>query len=306
MENNNVKNGEILFIYEGKLTNPNGDIDDENRPRMDYDTFTNLVSDVRLKRYIRDYLQERGYPVFINHGYVTTASERLNKSLNEDGKIDILYDPSKRFNYVSDKFIDIRLFGCMIPIQKPKDTDRESGDSIRIVGPIQFSWGYSLNKVELLNSYSITGGFSSSEGNKMNSIGKDYRLYYSLLGFYGVVSGERARKVGLNENDMKLFDEAMIKSIPTQASRSKINQNPVFYMRTESDNGFLGDLRDYVTFNVKNNFIRSINDYSLDLSKLNKILQNKSVKIGKLFIHDLLNIENGKDELLNLYGNGKD
>jgi CRISPR-associated protein Csh2 len=51
-----INNSDILFIYDAKLCNPNGDPDDENKPRMDYDTQTNLVSDVRLKRYLRDYL----------------------------------------------------------------------------------------------------------------------------------------------------------------------------------------------------------------------------------------------------------
>jgi len=55
-----IKNSDILFIYDAKLCNPNGDPDDENKPRMDYDTHRNLVSDVRLKRYIRDYLLNQG------------------------------------------------------------------------------------------------------------------------------------------------------------------------------------------------------------------------------------------------------
>ena len=52
-------NSEILFIYDAKMTNPNGDMDNENKPRMDYDTDTNLVSDVRLKRYLRDYFEKQ-------------------------------------------------------------------------------------------------------------------------------------------------------------------------------------------------------------------------------------------------------
>ncbi len=52
-----TKNSEVLFLYDAKMTNPNGDMDNENKPRMDYDTDTNLVSDVRLKRYLRDYFE---------------------------------------------------------------------------------------------------------------------------------------------------------------------------------------------------------------------------------------------------------
>ena len=61
-----TNNSEILFIYDAKMTNPNGDMDNENKPRMDYDTNTNLVSDVRLKRYLRDYFEKQlGEPIFI-------------------------------------------------------------------------------------------------------------------------------------------------------------------------------------------------------------------------------------------------
>ena len=50
------KNSEILFLYDATLTNPNGDPDDENRPRIDPKTGVNLVTDVRLKRYFRDFI----------------------------------------------------------------------------------------------------------------------------------------------------------------------------------------------------------------------------------------------------------
>ena len=59
-------NSEILFLFDAKITNPNGDMDNENKPRMDLETDTNLVSDVRLKRYIRDYLENfKGEDLFI-------------------------------------------------------------------------------------------------------------------------------------------------------------------------------------------------------------------------------------------------
>jgi len=296
--NKNIKDSEILFLYEGKLTNPNGDIDDENRPRMDYETFTNLVSDVRLKRYIRDYLLETGNEIFINHGDVKTASDRLNEVLANKDMSDILKDENKRFEFVNNNFIDIRIFGAMIPIKgKEKSKNQtESGDSIKITGPIQFSWGYSLNKVELLNSYSITGGFSSSGENKMNSIGKDYRLYYSLIGFYGVVSSKRAEKSNLTQEDLNKFDEALIKSIPSQASRSKMNQMPVLYIRTESNGKYIGDLRDYVKIISKTEPIRNINDYSIDVSQLLLSLEHEGISVGKFWKHDNLDMSD-KDKL---------
>ena len=63
-----LNNSDILFLYDAKLCNPNGDPDDENKPRMDYERNVNLVSDVRLKRYIRDYFQWTGQEVFVATG----------------------------------------------------------------------------------------------------------------------------------------------------------------------------------------------------------------------------------------------
>lgn len=66
MSNLISKNSDFLFIYEASLCNPNGDPDMENKPRMDYDTKTNLVTDTRLKRYIRDLLKAQGDEIFVD------------------------------------------------------------------------------------------------------------------------------------------------------------------------------------------------------------------------------------------------
>ena len=58
-------NSDFLFIYEAIQCNPNGDPDQENKPRMDYDTNTNLVTDTRVKRYIRDFLKQEGQEIFV-------------------------------------------------------------------------------------------------------------------------------------------------------------------------------------------------------------------------------------------------
>ena len=59
-------NSDFLFLYDATQCNPNGDPDQENKPRMDYDTDTNLVTDTRLKRYIRDFLKMTGTDIFVD------------------------------------------------------------------------------------------------------------------------------------------------------------------------------------------------------------------------------------------------
>ena len=67
----------MLYIYDAKLSNPNGDPDEENRPRMDEEI--NLVTDLRLKRYVRDYFLDLGNELYVQkvEGKSVTAEERL-------------------------------------------------------------------------------------------------------------------------------------------------------------------------------------------------------------------------------------
>ena len=156
-------NSEILYIYDAKLTNPNGDPDEENRPRMDYERDMNLVSDLRLKRYIRDYLLQLGKDIFVR---------RVDdKPVTADKRIKDLEDSSE--DWILDNWIDVRMFGATMTVKK---------DTRTYIGPIQFNWGYSLNKVELLEA-SITSHFSSSASATQGTIGKDYRVKYSLIAF---------------------------------------------------------------------------------------------------------------------------
>lgn len=270
-----MNNSEILFIYDAKLTNPNGDPDDENRPRMDYEKSKNLVSDVRLKRYIRDYFEDKGKEIFVSkvEGKTVNATDRLKKLLN--GKA----PEQKDLDTILDKLIDVRLFGATMPIKG----SGSKGSSIAITGPVQFNWGYSLNNVTLVDSTSITSHFSGDSKNQQGTIGKDYRVYYSLLSFHGIISGQRARETRLKEEDVELMDEAMIKAIPLAATRSKIGQYPRLYLRVEyvDNESFIGDFRDFVEIENKDG-LREINDTRIDISKLVKRLKKEKGKIRKI------------------------
>ena len=274
-----IKNSEILLLYEAKLCNPNGDPDNENKPRIDYSTMTNLVSDVRLKRFIRDYLYHyKGMDIFIRKGEdgsYLDATERYEQVEKDLGKKPNPDDFTKLF-------IDIRFFGATIPI---KSSDKkEKGSSIQFTGPIQFSWGYSLNKVELLDSSSITSHFAG-EKKKGGSIGKDWRLKYSLIAFYGRINKYWALKTNLNEDDIKLFDESIFPAINFETStRSKIGHMPILYIRIEySDDYMLGDLRRFINIDKKEG-IESIKDYKINIGELLNVLERIKDKISKVVV----------------------
>ncbi|TZE82822.1 type I-B CRISPR-associated protein Cas7/Csh2 [Calorimonas adulescens] len=270
-----MNNSEILFVYDAKMCNPNGDPDEENRPRMDYDRQRNLVSDVRLKRYIRDYLEENGYEIYVTRidDRAVTAGERLKALLGHDAT-------NEDIDEILTKLIDVRMFGATMPI---KGERRGAGASLSLTGPVQFNWGYSINKVDLVESNGITSHFASEQGSGQGTMGKDYRVYYSLIAFHGIVSGKRVRETNLTDEDVSLLDKALIKSIPLQATRSKIGQYPRLYMRVEytSDEDFIGDLRNYISLD-RYESLREPSDFAMDLSRLKDILVSNNNIISKI------------------------
>ena len=292
--NNQTKilDSEILFIYDAKMCNPNGDPDEENKPRMDYLTNRNLVSDVRLKRYIRDYLQSKGYEIWVSKIEeeivdATTRLQILAKRYNEEKgeKVDIK-KPDKNFiEWLLDTLIDIRFFGATMPIKGGE----ERGGGLNFTGPIQFTWGYSLNPVEIIPSSSITSTFAG-RGEEYGTIGKDWRVYYSLIAFYGIISSKRAEKTKLKVEDILLLDNTLIEAIPSEATtRSKIGQNPRLLIRVEYNKGnFIGDFRRYVQIKPKENKniddVRDISDFELDIRNLNTILESNKERINKICI----------------------
>lgn len=319
------KNSELLYLYDAKLCNPNGDPDEENKPRMDYVAGRNLVSDVRLKRYLRDYwlalskeawgkLEYEGKPdVWVRQledsqtgeQQVISAKDRISGLAEEFGVKNLaklLKDSSKRNKdgeearqklkelkaKLLSRLVDVRLFGATMPVGQEEGERR--GESLTFAGPVQFSWGYSLNQVEILPSSSITSHFASGragrgeEGERHGTIGKDWRVKYSLLAFYGTVSAWRARWTQLTERDVQLLDHSLIKALPLLATtRSKLGQTPRLYLRVQykDDRTLLGDLRAGLSLE-RGTELEDLQDVQLDFTGLVQRLQQAKDKIEKV------------------------
>ncbi|MCX8153609.1 MAG: type I-B CRISPR-associated protein Cas7/Csh2 [Candidatus Bathyarchaeota archaeon] len=270
-------NSEILLIYEAKMCNPNGDPDAENRPRIDPKTNINLVSDVRLKRFFRDYLVEKFGEDYV---YVTKIS---GESVRADTRVEKLlgtFDES-RVHEVLRKCLDARLFGATVPIGKG---EAERGASKSFIGPVQFAWGFSLHKVEIAD-FTITSVFSGRE-EEYGTFGKDWRVYYSLIGFYGVVSGRRAKGTGMTEDDLKVLDNLLWKALHVQpTTRSKIGERPHLYLRIEYKDAetVLGDLRRFVKATPKTEAIRNLEDLDLNFDGLVNHIKRNLDLISKVY-----------------------
>ncbi len=323
---NNIidRNSEILFLYDAVLTNPNGDPDDENRPRMDTVTQRNLVSDVRLKRYIRDFLSEiKEKDIFIKkpEGETVNSTKRLiqwykNKhaearELEDNEVVKKLVELAKNspdclVKGVRESWIDVRLFGATFTV---REGNKGGGEGISLTGAVQFSWGYSLNPVEINPSASITSHFSSTGEEAHGAIGKDWRVLYSFIAFYGIISANWAKDksgkqfgTGLTWDDVELLEEALIKSIPLMgATRSKIGETPRLLLRIQykDDQTLIGDFREYIELKTKdpNKFLRearNVKEVVLDMGKLAEVIKENKDKIQKirLWKHEHLSTEN--------------
>ncbi len=269
---------ELLFCYDVKDANPNGDPLDENKPRIDEETKINIVTDVRLKRTIRDYLYEyKGYnghngkDIFVREIFI---DDDPTKGI-QDGKTRAK-DYNNNAENVLRECIDIRLFGGVIPLDK---------DSITYTGPVQFKMGRSLHKVELKHIKG-TGAFASKAGAKQATFREEYILPYSFICFHGVINETAAKHTKLTDDDVKELLEAMWNGTKNLISRSKFGQMPRFLLKvTYKEPGFfIGDLDKKIKLtSYENDFsIRNVKDFKLDIEELKKSFEENKEKIESI------------------------
>lgn len=269
---------EILFLYDVTDANPNGDPLDENKPRIDEETGINIVTDVRLKRTIRDYLYSyKGYDgsngkdIFVRE----LESEKSSGGI-KDGKARAK-DFKENLDEILDKAIDIRLFGGVIPLDKA---------SITFTGPVQFNMGRSLNKVNLKHIKG-TGAFASEDGKAQKTFREEYIIPYSLIGFHGIVNENAAKETKLTDEDINLMDEAIWNGTKNLITRSKMGHMPKLMLRVvykAEQNFFIGDLQNKIelAFDMAEEKLRTTKDYSLKLDELvNELILYKN-KVEKV------------------------
>jgi len=267
---------EILFIYDIENANPNGDPLNENRPRFDNDTSTVLVSDVRLKRTIRDYWFEyKGY------NGKNDKDIFIREIINDEGNVYDAKTRAKDFksdkDIVINKCIDIRVFGGVLPLEN---------DSITFTGPTQFQMGRSLNKTEILTEQG-TGAFASSEGKAQKAFRTEYKVPYAIIGFNGIINDKAAKYSKMTEEDKELLLEGLWEGTKNLISRSKYGQTPLLLLTIDYNESFyIGNLRQKIKLITDKNEkeIRSVNEYKLDLSEIFNEIKSIKNKIKRIYI----------------------
>ena len=262
-----AKHSEILFLWDAKMTNPNGDMLNDNAPRYDESDRRAVVSDVRVKRTIRDDLQYRkGKTVFVNNAEQVQSAEtrfaELKSALNEK-------DDKKVFL----SCIDNRLFGGVAP-----------KSNLQIIGTVQFSWAKSLNETETILSQG-TGSFG-----KDNSLNKTFRtdnyIPYGLFAMYGTINSLSANKTNASEEDVADMLDSMWQGTKLLNTRSKVGQKPRMLIRViYKDTYMIGLLDELVNIDNENSQqLRTFSECELNFSALVRSLKNMSQKIEKVVV----------------------
>ncbi|NYB76120.1 type I-B CRISPR-associated protein Cas7/Csh2 [Sedimentibacter hydroxybenzoicus DSM 7310] len=291
-----AKRSELIFLYDLSWGNPNGDPNDANKPRIDSETGINFVTDVRLKRTIRDELIARNYDVLIrdtfneedgtlkdakNRGVdflPESAKQKANK--NNKDKSTLTNEELREFQNNVKRCVDIRMFGCVLPSEI-------KNASLQYTGPVQFKMGYSMHpvKLELVKG---TGAFASGEGKDQKTFRQEYMLPYSLINFYGVINDRAAEITGLTEDDVKLLLDAMWYGTKNLITRTKAGQVPRLLINVayKEKDFYIGELDKKVKFNydIAGESVRSVKDGTMQLKELKDCLILNKEKIEKISI----------------------
>ena len=266
---------EYLFLYDVSFANPNGDPNDENKPRIDEETGRNIVTDVRLKRTIRDYLKDfEGLEIFVR------------EISDEEGKIQDAKARAKDFENnpekILEKCIDVRLFGGTIPVETGKKKD----SSITYTGPVQFNMGQSLHRVKL-EFIKGTGAFASKEGQQQKTFREEWILPYSFIAFHGVANENAAKDTGLTDKDLAYLRKGMWEGTKNLITRSKNEQIPRLLIEVVYKDGVhshIGELHRYIKIESDKNDeeLRSTDDFVLNIDRLLEVLEKEVGKIEKV------------------------
>lgn len=252
---------ELLFLYDVKMGNPNGD-PDENRPRMLPDG-TIYVTDVRLKRYIRDYFKQRGLDILVDQvdQKSVTLTSRIKSYLNQQQKTaGNTAKEYRKFNPVDvilQSYIDARVFGSALAFKKTDDQKTVFEPTPKtITGPVQFNMGEVLHQVDVID-IAGTSIMASKDINNQGTFTDISVLRYGLIGFSGVANQYSAQLSQMTDIDYDRLLVALWNGVRAN-TRSKVGQTPLLLLSVEYH-----DNQDF-QFGRLHDFVQLVSDQSVN------------------------------------------
>ena len=274
---------DFVFMFDVQDGNPNGDPDAGNMPRIDPETGYGIVTDVCLKRKIRNYVETLkedapGYRIYIKDGvplnrsdaeaceYVGAAPDKLKEAKKSDPDIEV-----KIRDFMCRNFFDIRTFGAVMTT-----FTKGSLNCGQVRGPVQLSFARSVDPI-VPQELTITRTAITTEADAENTkteMGRKYIVPYGLYRAEGYVSANLARKVtGFSGEDLELLWQAILNMFENDhaAARGKmaVRELIIFKHDSELGNAPAHKLFDAVTVTRKSEDgpARSFADYTVSVNK---------------------------------------
>lgn len=264
---------DFVYMFDVQDGNPNGDPDAGNLPRVDAETGMGLVTDVCLKRKVRNYVQvaknlEDGYDIFIKEKSVLNT---LIDKAHDDVEVKNAKDKTEAARrFMCKNYFDIRTFGAVM------STGKNAG---QVRGPIQLTFARSVDPVET-SEHSITRMAVATEkeadkqegGNR--TMGRKATVPYGLYVCHGFISANLAQQTGFSEDDLALFWEALKNMFDTDrsAARGLMSAQKLIVFKHDSmlGNAPANKLFDLVSVTKTcDGAPRSFKDYSVTIDKDN-------------------------------------
>lgn len=208
---------DFVYLFDCQDGNPNGDPDADNSPRFDPETFQGLVSDVCLKRKIRDYVYQRqrddggvrkGYDIFVQAGNTLESRQRmpfdhLKGEIEPKGKDTKPSDIARARDWMCENFFDIRAFGAVM-----STTEFNCG---QVRGPVQLTFARSVDRVfttdHTISRQAFTGEKDVKSGT--GTFGHKHTVAYGLYRAHGFINPAFARQTGFSDGDLNLLWKAL-------------------------------------------------------------------------------------------------
>ena len=257
---------EFVVLFDVENGNPNGDPDSGNMPRIDPESGLGLVTDVCLKRKIRNYVETvkedaKGYKIYIKEdvplnrsdreaceslGITETEDKKVTEALKKLKKSDKDVDIKLR-DYMCDNFYDIRTFGAVMTTFV-----KASLNCGQVRGPVQLGFARSIDPI-VSQEVTITRVAITTEKdaeNKSTEMGRKNIVPYGVYRVEGYISANLARKVtGFSEEDLDLLWEAIINMFENDhsAARGKMAVRELIVFKHSKE---LGDCPAYKLFDA--------------------------------------------------------
>lgn len=193
---------DFVVLFSVNMANPNGDPLNGNRPRTDYNGYGE-VSDVCIKRKIRNRMQDMQHPIFVQSADRSTdefdsLSKRAEKTLKGSKGTDYL-------KKACETWLDVRTFGQVFAFKGEKE-----GVSVPVRGPVSIHQAVSLSPVDII-SMQITKSVNSEPGEKRSSdtMGSKHFIKFGLYKICGSINVQLAEKTGFSEEDAQVVKECL-------------------------------------------------------------------------------------------------